>query len=63
METIVPQHIKNMEWPTPPEQEERFREGNLKQLILQRINYIKSVFVDEGKMEVRKLSPGGFAKG
>jgi len=63
METIVPQHIKNMEWPTPPEQEERFREGNLKQLILQRINYIKSVFVDEGKMEVRKLSPGGYAKG
>jgi hypothetical protein len=52
-----------MEWPTPPEQEERFGGVNLKQLLLQRTNYVKSVFVDEGKVETRRLSPGGFAKG
>lgn len=55
-------NLDGKEWPTPPEQEERFQDEGRKKLLLYRSNYIKSAFVDEGHIQARNLGPKHFTR-
>lgn len=49
-------------WPIPPEQEPRFQGANLKRLLALRERYLRSVYVDEGHLETRRLGATEFTR-
>ena len=55
-------NLKSKIWPIPPEREPRFQGANLKRLLSLRERYIRSIYVDEGHIETRRLGATEFTR-